>query len=103
MLVDMESADRHSQHCFGGIIPYGPIVFANVKLASGQNLVEGKKITGFTNGEENAVSKYEVVSEPSGPGSCEDLLSARGATFSDGGVFQPNVVVDGKCLDLDVH
>ena len=53
---------------------------------------------GFTNGEENAVSKYEVVSEPSGPGSCQDLLSERGANFSDGGVFQPNVVVDGNLL-----
>ena len=75
-----------------------PHCVANVKKTDGSYLVSGKNLTGFTNGEENAVSKYEVVSEPSGPGSCQDLLSERGANFSDGGVFQPNVVVDGNLL-----
>ena len=77
---------------------HGPIVLANVKKTDGSYLVSGKNLTGFTNGEENAMSKYEVVSKPSGPGSCQDLLSERGAYFSDGGVFQPNVVVDGNLL-----
>lgn len=77
---------------------HGPIVFANVKLSNGTWLVEGKNMTAFTNGEENAMSKYEVVSEPTGPGSCQDLLGARGASFSDGGVFKANVVIDGNLL-----
>ena len=77
---------------------HGPIVFGNVKLSDGSDLVAGKQVTGFTNGEENAVQKYEVVSAPSGPGSCEDVLNAKGATFVDGGVFPPNVVVAGQLI-----
>ena len=69
-----------------------------MKLADGTSLVKDKEITGFTNAEENAVSKYEVVSEPSGPSSCEDALKAAGAIFKDGGVFQANVCVAGNLL-----
>merc|ERR1712216_383250 len=75
---------------------HGPIVFKNVKLSDGSVLVNGKELTGFTNAEENAVSKYEVVSEPSGPGSCEDALTAAGGVFKDGGVFQANVCQAGN-------
>lgn len=77
---------------------HGPIVFKNVKLADGSLLVAGKEVTGFTNAEEVAVGKTEVVAEPSGPGSCEDVLKAAGATFKDGGVFQPNVCVAGNLI-----
>ncbi|KAL3927190.1 MAG: hypothetical protein SGPRY_002939, partial [Prymnesium sp.] len=71
---------------------HGPIVFKNVKDAQGFSVLAGKQCTGFTNAEERAMSKYEVVSEPSGPGSCEDVLGKLG-TFKDGGTFQPNVCV----------
>lgn len=66
---------------------HGPIVFKNIKLSDGSVLVAGKKVIGFTNAEETAVGKTEVVAEPSGPGSCEDALTAAGATFKDAGVF----------------
>jgi len=65
---------------------HGPIVFKNAKLADGSLLVTGKEVTGFSNAEEAAVGKTEAVAAPSGPGSCEDVLSAAGATFKDGGV-----------------
>lgn len=74
---------------------HGPIVFLNVKLSDGTSLVSGKEITGFTNAEEEAVGKTEVVAKPSGPGSCEDALSEAGATFKDGGVFRPMFVLLG--------
>jgi hypothetical protein len=35
-------------------------------------------VTGFTNAEENVVNKYEAVSVPSGPGSCQDAMTAAG-------------------------
>ena len=47
----------------------------------GVPIVKDKEITGFTNGEEAAVGKYEVVSAPSGPGSCEDALTAIGGVL----------------------
>lgn len=69
----------------------------NVKMDDGSYLVAGKEVTAFTNGEEVAVSKLDVVSKPSGPGSCEDILGpVCGATFKDGGVFQANVCVSGN-------
>jgi len=77
---------------------HGPIVFKNVKLSDGSVLVAGKEVTGFTNAEEEAVGKTEVVAEPSGPGSCEDVLTAAGATFKDGGVFQANVCIAGALI-----
>jgi hypothetical protein len=39
-------------------------------------------VTGFTNGEENAMDKYEMVSKPKGPGSCEDAMKAVGGAHA---------------------
>uniref|UniRef100_A0A7S3JZG6 DJ-1/PfpI domain-containing protein n=1 Tax=Aureoumbra lagunensis TaxID=44058 RepID=A0A7S3JZG6_9STRA len=75
---------------------HGPACFFDLILDDGTPLVAGKQITAFTNDEENAVGKYEIVSKPSGPGSCEDNLKALGCTFVDGGVFQPQVCVAGN-------
>ncbi len=75
---------------------HGPIVFGFVDLSDGTPICAGKEVTGFTNGEENAVSKYEVVSKPSGPGSCQDVLTEKGGLFKDGGDWQANVCVAGN-------
>lgn len=64
----------------------------------GVSILKDKPCTGFTNAEEHAVQKYEVVSKPTGPGSCEDAMQAAGGKFVDGGVFQPNVQVAGNLL-----
>jgi putative intracellular protease/amidase len=74
---------------------HGPIVFKNIEV-DGVHILKGKEVTGFTNAEENAMGKYAVVSEPSGPGSCEDVLAAKGALFKDGGVFEANVCIAGN-------
>jgi len=47
----------------------------------GVYIIKDKEVTGFTNAEENAVGKYEAVSTPSGPGSCEDVMTAAGGAF----------------------
>ena len=80
---------------------HGPIVFKNVKLTDGSVLVAGKEVTGFTNAEEEAVGKTEVVAEPSGPGSCEDVLTAARATFKDGGVRSHLLERVHKCKVTD--
>lgn len=74
---------------------HGPICFKNVEI-DGVPLVKGKDVTAYTNDEEKYASTYEVVSEPVGPGSCEDVLAALGGNFKDGGVFKPMVCVAGN-------
>lgn len=75
---------------------HGPCALYNVKLDDGSYLVAGKEMTGFTNGEEDAVQKYAMVSKPQGPGSNEDVLKERGAEYKDGGVFQVNICQSGN-------
>lgn len=80
----------------GGIVSavcHGPCALVNVKLSDGSLLVKGKKVTAFTNAEEDAVQRRSVV-----PFTCEDKLAEGGATFHDGGVFQSNVIVDGRLI-----
>ena len=79
-----------------GAVCHGPIAFINVTLDDGTPLLKGKECTGFTDGEENAVGMLAVVSAPSGPGSCQEMMAKAGGVFKDGGVFQPNVCVAGN-------
>eukprot|EP00811_Abedinium_folium_P014240 NODE_23255_length_674_cov_2.950640.p2 GENE.NODE_23255_length_674_cov_2.950640~~NODE_23255_length_674_cov_2.950640.p2 ORF type:complete len:109 (+),score=26.08 NODE_23255_length_674_cov_2.950640:60-386(+) len=80
----------------GGIVSgvcHGPVALMNVRLSDGSLLVAGKEVTAFTNGEEDAVQCRAVV-----PYTCEDKFGEIGARFSDGGVFQVNVKVDGRLI-----
>lgn len=75
----------------GGItaaVCHGPIALINCKLSSGEYLVHNQQVTGFTNGEEDAVQRRDVV-----PYTCEDKLILSGGDFKDGGVFQANVCI----------
>jgi putative intracellular protease/amidase len=80
----------------GGVC-HGPIALINVQLHDGSYLVDGKEVTAFTNGEEDEVGKYEVVTR-TGPGSCQDMLTARGGRFKDGGIWATNVCVAGNLM-----
>ena len=55
---------------------HAPGVFRHVKDANGQPLVKGKRVTGFTNTEEDAVQLTNVV-----PFLVEDMLKAKGGVF----------------------
>jgi len=80
----------------GGVVSavcHGPVALVNVKLTDGSLLVKDKEITAFTNAEEDAVHCRDVV-----PYTCEDKFRQVGAQFSDGGVFQPNVVFSGRLI-----
>lgn len=55
---------------------HGPSGLLNIRLADGSYLLEGKAVTSFTNGEEEAVGLTEVV-----PFLLEDALKERGAEF----------------------
>ena len=68
-------------------------VLKNVTAPGGEPIVKGRKVTGFTNQEEEAVGLTDVV-----PFLLEDVLIEQGATFSKQGVFAPYVVEDGLLI-----
>lgn len=72
---------------------HGPAAFATTKLANGESIVKGKKVTGFTNSEEEAVGKTSVV-----PFLLEDKLKELGGEYSKADDWNPYVVVDGKLV-----
>lgn len=71
---------------------HAPAVLKNVKV-NGEYLVKGKKVTGFTNEEEEAVGLTKVV-----PFLLEDALSSNGGKFSKGPNWQPYAVEDGLLI-----
>merc|ERR1712173_19097 len=80
----------------GGIVSavcHGPAGLVNVKLSSGEYLVAGKKVTGFTNDEELAAGKTEVM-----PFRMETLLKDRGAKFQCAKNWACNVEVSDRLI-----
>ncbi len=65
----------------------------HVKTPSGKLLVDGKTVTGFTNGEEEAVGLTKVV-----PFLVEDELMNLGATFSKVRNWGVHTVIDGQLI-----
>ncbi|WP_426090665.1 type 1 glutamine amidotransferase domain-containing protein [Flavobacterium sp. DSR3-2] len=71
---------------------HSPGALKNVKV-NGEYLVKGKKVTGFSNTEEEAVGLTNVV-----PFLLEDVLQTNGATYSKSGDWQPYAVEDGLLI-----
>uniref|UniRef100_E1T8Z5 ThiJ/PfpI domain-containing protein n=1 Tax=Burkholderia sp. (strain CCGE1003) TaxID=640512 RepID=E1T8Z5_BURSG len=75
------------------LVCHAPGVLRHVKTPDGRPLVEGRKVTGFTNSEEAAVGLTEVV-----PFLVEDELKARGGIYSKADDWAPYVVTDGLLI-----
>ena len=75
------------------VVCHAPGVLRHVKAADGTPLVQGKKVTGFTNTEEAAVQLTDIV-----PFLVEDMLVSNGGHYSKGADWAPYVVVDGKLI-----
>lgn len=75
------------------LVCHAPGALRHVKAANGRPLVEGKKVTGFTNSEEAAVELTEVV-----PFLVEDELKAKGGIYSRGDDWASYVVSDGLLI-----
>lgn len=75
------------------LVCHAPGVLRHAKTPDGRPLVEGRKVTGFTNTEEAAVELTEVV-----PFLVEDELQAKGGLFSKADDWAPHVVVDGLLI-----
>src|ERR1039457_2574606 len=72
---------------------HAPAAFVNVRGKDGEYLVKGKRVTGFTNAEEQAVGLSAVVSFR-----LKDRLKERGAVYSNAVNWTPHVQVDGKLV-----
>ena len=72
---------------------HAPGALRHVKAADGSPLVKGKKVTGFTNTEEDAAKLTDIV-----PFLVEDMLVNNGGQYSKGADWAPYVVVDGKLI-----
>ena len=72
---------------------HAPAALKNVKNADGEPLVKGKKVTGFTNTEEELVKLTDVV-----PFLVEDMLKEKGAIYSKAGDFEEYALEDGLLI-----
>lgn len=72
---------------------HAPGVLKNVNDAEGEPLVKGKKVTGFTNTEEELVKLTDVV-----PFLVENMLKEKGGIYSKAGDFEPYALEDGLLI-----
>ncbi len=72
---------------------HAPGVLRHVKAADGAPLIQGRKVTGFSNNEEAAVQLTDVV-----PFLIEDEFQALGGLYEKGADWAPYVVEDGLLI-----
>ncbi|WP_460621846.1 type 1 glutamine amidotransferase domain-containing protein [Hymenobacter tenuis] len=72
---------------------HAPGVLRHAKDATGNPLVKGKSVAGFTNTEEEAVQLTNVV-----PFLVEDMLKQNGGNYSKGADWAPYVTQDGNLI-----
>jgi putative intracellular protease/amidase len=72
---------------------HAPGVLKNVNGTDGKSLVNGKRVTGFTNSEEDAVGLTDIV-----PFLVEDMLKERGGIYSKGPDWSEYVLEDGLLI-----
>ncbi|OZI77116.1 type 1 glutamine amidotransferase domain-containing protein [Bordetella genomosp. 12] len=75
------------------LVCHGPGVLRHVKAPDGKPLVQGRKVTGFTNSEEVTAGATEIV-----PFSVEDELKAKGAEFTRAADWTSHAVRDGLLI-----
>ena len=76
-----------------GAVCHGPAGFVNVKLSDGSYLVDGKRVTSFTNEEEAHNSKKELL-----PFLLQSELEAHGANFIHAKEWASHVEIDGRLV-----
>lgn len=76
-----------------GAVCHAPAVFKNVFIKPEQNIVGGRKVTGFTNTEEDAVQLTNIV-----PFLVEDMLKDNAGEYTRGDDWAPHIVVDGRLI-----
>jgi len=72
---------------------HAPGALWRAKGADGASVVKGKRVTGFTNSEEDAAGLTQVV-----PFLVQDMLVENGGVYSQGADWQSHVVIDGALI-----
>lgn len=72
---------------------HAPAVFRHVQTADGVPLVKGRKVTGFSNSEEEAAGLADVV-----PFLLEDQLKQHGGKYAKGEDWSRFVQIDGQLI-----
>ncbi|MGV8943328.1 type 1 glutamine amidotransferase domain-containing protein [Thermomonas sp.] len=94
--------DEHSIHLIEtnyaagtplAFVCHAPGVLSKTRSAAGAPLVQGKQVTGFTNGEEAAAGLTDIV-----PFLVEDMLTANGGGYSKAEDWAEHVVIDGNLV-----
>ena len=83
----------YDQGGFVTAVCHGPSGLLNIRLADGSYLLDGKTVTAFTNGEEEAVGLTDVV-----PFLLEDALKQRGAEFVAANNWSDHVQVSDRLI-----
>jgi putative intracellular protease/amidase len=76
-----------------GAVCHAPAVFRHTLGTDGKPLVSGRRVTGFTNTEEEAVGLTKVV-----PFLVEDMLKANGGSYEKGPDWSSFVLCDGRLV-----
>ena len=72
---------------------HGPAALVNVRLADGRYLVDGKRVSAFTNQEEAAVGLDKIV-----PFALESTLKERGAKYEAAPMWTSFAIRDGRLV-----
>lgn len=75
------------------VVCHAPGVLKDVKGTDGQPLVNGKKVTGFTNSEEESAGLTDIV-----PFLVEDMLKENGGIYAKGEDWSEFVLEDGLLI-----
>ena len=75
------------------LVCHAPGALHHVRKPDGRPLVEGMRVTGFTNSEEEAVGLTKIV-----PFLVEDELKRLGGIFSKADDWQPYILIDGQLI-----
>ena len=75
------------------MVCHAPAILRDVKLSTGKYLVEGVRLTGFKNDEDNEIELLQHLLF-----SLEDELKRRGANYVGRANWEPNVVLDGPLM-----
>ncbi|MEO1053336.1 MAG: type 1 glutamine amidotransferase domain-containing protein [Bacteroidota bacterium] len=72
---------------------HAPAIFKNTKDTEGNPLIQGKKVTAYSNSEEEAVQFTDIV-----PFSVEDMLKENGGIYSKGEDWSAYALEDGLLI-----